>query len=91
VAVSTISLITIYFYSYDLTIRATGRYFSDFLQDVDNIHMQMRFTFSKMKSPSMYITHVDPQGCVLVYRSGRQGFTQYLMGKYRLPLLSWCV
>jgi guanylate cyclase len=85
VAVSTISLITIYFYSYDLTIRATGRYFSDFLQNVDNIHMQMRFTFPKMKSPSMYITHVDPQGVVLVYRSNRQGFTQYLMGKYRLP------
>jgi len=91
VAVSTISLITIYFYSYDLMIRATGRYFCDFLQNVDNIHLQMRFTFPKMKSPSMNITHVDPQGAVLVYRSNRQGFTQYLMGKYRLPLLSWCV
>jgi len=87
-AVSTVSLITIYFYSHDRTIRATGRYFSDFLQNVDNIHMQMRFTFPKMKSPSMYITHVDPQGVVLVYRSNRQGFTRYLMGKYRLPLLS---
>ena len=91
VAVSTILLITIYFYSYDLMIRATGRYFTDFLQNVDNIHMQMRFTFPRMKSPSMYITHVDPQGVVLVYRSNRQGFTQYLMGKYRLLLVSWCV
>ncbi|KYM92221.1 Soluble guanylate cyclase 89Db [Atta colombica] len=64
---------------YDCTIKATGRYFCDFLQSVDNIHMQMRFTYPKMKSPSMYTTHVDPQGVVLVYRSTRQGFTHYLM------------
>jgi guanylate cyclase len=78
---SAMSLIQIYSSSYDLTIRATGRYFSDFLQNVDNIHMQMRFTYPKMKSPSMYITHVDPQGVVLVYRSNRQGFIHYFMGK----------
>ncbi|XP_018377678.1 PREDICTED: soluble guanylate cyclase 89Da-like [Trachymyrmex cornetzi] len=66
---------------YDCTIKATGRYFCDFLQSVDNIHMQMRFTYPKMKSPSMYTTHVDPQGVVLVYRSTRQGFTHYLMGQ----------
>nr|CAD7438730.1 unnamed protein product [Timema bartmani] len=66
---------------YDQTIKATGRYFSDFLQSVDNIHLQMRFTYPKMKSPSMYITHVDPEGVVLVYRSTRQGFIQYFMGK----------
>jgi guanylate cyclase len=65
-----------------MTIKATGRYFSDFLQNVDNIHMQMRFTYPKMKSPSMYITHVDPQGVVLVYRSTRQGFVRYFMGKH---------
>lgn len=29
----------------------------------------------------MYITHVDEQGVDLVYRSTRQGFTHYLMGK----------
>ncbi|EZA52930.1 Soluble guanylate cyclase 89Db [Ooceraea biroi] len=66
---------------YDCTIKATGRYFCDFLQSVDNIHMQMRFTYPKMKSPSMYTTHVDPQGVVLIYRSTRQGFTHYLMGQ----------
>ncbi|XP_043279347.1 soluble guanylate cyclase 89Da-like isoform X2 [Venturia canescens] len=66
---------------YDCTIKATGRFFCDFLQSVDNIHMQMRFTYPKMKSPSMYITHVDPHGVVLVYRSTRQGFTHYFMGQ----------
>lgn len=43
--------------------------------------MQMRFTYPKMKSPSMYITHVDPHGVLLVYRSTRKGFTHYFMGK----------
>lgn len=43
--------------------------------------MQMRFTYPKMKSPSIYTAHVDSQGVVLVYRSTRQGFTHYLMGK----------
>ncbi|XP_067214413.1 soluble guanylate cyclase 89Db-like [Linepithema humile] len=66
---------------YDCTVKATGRYFCEFLQSVDNIHMQMRFTYPKMKSPSMYTTHVDSQGVVLVYRSTRQGFTHYLMGQ----------
>ncbi|XP_028046531.1 soluble guanylate cyclase 89Da isoform X3 [Monomorium pharaonis] len=66
---------------YDCTIKATGRYFCDFLQSVDNIHMQMRFTYPKMKSPSMYTTHIDAEGVVLVYRSTRRGFTHYLMGQ----------
>ncbi|KAG6795862.1 soluble guanylate cyclase 89Db-like isoform X1 [Apis mellifera caucasica] len=66
---------------YACMIKATGRYFCDFLQNVDNIHMQMRFTYPKMKSPSMYTTHIDPQGVELVYRSTRKGFTHYLMGK----------
>ncbi|XP_076546019.1 soluble guanylate cyclase 89Da isoform X2 [Osmia lignaria lignaria] len=66
---------------YACMIKATGRYFCDFLQSVDNIHMQMRFTYPKMKSPSMYITHIDTEGVILVYRSTRKGFTHYLMGQ----------
>ncbi|XP_011498155.1 PREDICTED: soluble guanylate cyclase 89Da-like [Ceratosolen solmsi marchali] len=66
---------------YGYTIKATGRYFCDFLQSVDNIHMHMRFTYPKMLSPSMYLTHVDPHGVVLVYRSTRKGFTHYFMGQ----------
>lgn len=53
--------------------------------------MQFRFTYPKMKSPSMYITQEDEKGVILVYRSGRHGFTHYLMGmdnnliKYNTP------
>lgn len=70
----------LYISSYDITIKATGRYFTDFLESVDNIHAQFRFTYPKMQSPSMYLTDIDAKGCVLVYRSGRGGFTQYIMG-----------
>ncbi|KAK9885018.1 hypothetical protein WA026_009245 [Henosepilachna vigintioctopunctata] len=66
---------------YDVTVRATGRYFADFLESVDNIHSQFCFTYPKMRSPSLYLTDVDTNGCVLVYRSGRYGFTQYVMGQ----------
>lgn len=72
--------IPFYQFRYDITVRATGRFFTDFLQSVDNIHSQFCFTYPKMKSPSIYLTEIDNSGCVLVYRSGRQGFTQYVMG-----------
>lgn len=63
-------------FGYDKMLKATGRYFCDFLQSVDNIHLQMRFTYPKMKSPSMQLTETDENGAVLVYRSGRSGFSR---------------
>lgn len=63
-------------FGYDKMLKATGRYFCDFLQSVDNIHLQMRFTYPKMKSPSMQLTHVDEEGAILVYRSSRSGFSR---------------
>lgn len=63
-------------FGYDKMLKATGRYFCDFLQSVDNIHLQMRFTYPKMKSPSMQLTETDENGAVLVYRSSRSGFSR---------------
>ncbi|XP_028161483.1 uncharacterized protein LOC114353622 [Ostrinia furnacalis] len=68
-------------YGYDTMIRATGRYFCTFLQSVDNIHQRMRFTFPRMRSPSMQLTRAHRHGAELVYSSGRCGFTHYLMGQ----------
>ncbi|KAI4457344.1 guanylate cyclase soluble subunit beta-2 [Holotrichia oblita] len=67
-------------FGYDLTIKATGRYFTDFLENVDNIHILFRMSYPKMKSPSMYLTNIDEKGCILVYKSTRQGYVQYFMG-----------
>ncbi|XP_053698579.1 soluble guanylate cyclase 89Db-like [Sabethes cyaneus] len=68
-------------FGYDELIKATGRYFCDFLHSVDNIHLQMRFTYRKMKSPSMQLIEMDENGAVLVYRSTRSGFSKYLRGQ----------
>ncbi|XP_068624061.1 soluble guanylate cyclase 89Db-like [Battus philenor] len=68
-------------YGYDTMIRATGRYFCTFLQSVDSIHQRMRFTFPRMRSPSMQLTRAHINGAELVYSSGRTGYTHYLMGQ----------
>ncbi|XP_048477612.1 soluble guanylate cyclase 89Db [Plutella xylostella] len=68
-------------YGYDTMIRATGRYFTTFLQSVDSIHQRMRFTFPRMRSPSMQLTRAHVHGAELLYSSGRTGFTHYLMGQ----------
>lgn len=41
----------------------------------------MRFTYRKMKSPSMQLGNVDNEGAILIYRSGRCGFSKYLTGQ----------
>ncbi|EDV93403.1 soluble guanylate cyclase 89Da [Drosophila grimshawi] len=68
-------------FGYDKMIRSTGRYFCDFLQSIDNIHLIMRFTYPKMKSPSMQLTSMDDNGAVILYRSGRTGMSKYLIGQ----------
>lgn len=77
-------------FGYDKMLKATGRYFCDFLQSVDNIHLQMRFTYPKMKSPSMQLTETDAYGAVLIYRSGRTGFSRYFMGQLEVELQTLC-
>lgn len=68
-------------FGYDQLIKSTGRYYCDFLQSIDNIHLQMRFTYPKMKSPSMQLAHMDDEGAVIIYRSSRTGMSKYLIGQ----------
>lgn len=48
---------------------------------MDNLHLQMSFSYRKMKSPSMQLSTVDNEGAILVYRSGRSGFSKYFTGQ----------
>lgn len=48
---------------------------------MDYLHLEMRFTYRKMKSPSMQLGAVDNDGAVMIYRSGRSGFKRYLTGQ----------
>ncbi|XP_046645351.1 soluble guanylate cyclase 89Db-like isoform X2 [Daphnia pulicaria] len=68
-------------YGYEKFIKVCGRYFCDFLTGIDNIHLQMRYMYPKMVSPSMYISHEDAEGVLLHYRTTRNGFCPYLIGQ----------
>ncbi|XP_076317922.1 soluble guanylate cyclase 89Db-like isoform X1 [Tachypleus tridentatus] len=68
-------------YGYDKLIRASGRFFRDFIHGIDNLHHQMRFSYPRMQSPSFYVESEDVCGAVLHYRSKRQGFTYYVIGQ----------
>ena len=68
-------------YGYDKILRVSGRHYRDFLHGIDNLHEAMRFSYPKMLSPSFYVSHEDPEGCLLHYRSKRIGFSHYVMGQ----------
>ncbi|XP_033752088.1 soluble guanylate cyclase 88E-like [Pecten maximus] len=68
-------------YGYDKIVRISGRHYRDFLKEIDNLHETMRFTFPRMHSPSFNVSDEDVDGCVLVYRSKRKGFTPYVIGQ----------
>ena len=53
---------------YAPVMRATGRYFRDFLTGIDNLHETMRFSYPRMVSPSFYVSAEDERGCYLHYR-----------------------
>lgn len=53
---------------FDRVMGSLGRYFRDFLANIDNLHETMRFTYRKMVSPSFYITDENKNGCILHYR-----------------------
>jgi hypothetical protein len=54
---------------FDRVMGSLGRYFRDFLANIDNLHETMRFTYRRMVSPSFYVTDENEHGCTLHYRS----------------------
>ncbi|KAL3841990.1 hypothetical protein ACJMK2_020066, partial [Sinanodonta woodiana] len=70
-------------YGYDKVLRVAGRHFRDFLHGIDNLHEVLRFSFPKMRSPSFIIESEDEQGCILIYRSKRYGFKNYVTGQLK--------
>ncbi|XP_064468808.1 soluble guanylate cyclase 89Db-like [Ornithodoros turicata] len=69
------------YYGYDILIRSSGRFFRDFLIGIDNLHHQIRFSYPRMHSPSMYVETEDRGGLVLHYRSKRSGYHYYVVGQ----------
>ncbi|KAG8187980.1 hypothetical protein JTE90_005299, partial [Oedothorax gibbosus] len=52
-----------------------------FLNGIDNLHHQIRFSYPKMQSPSFYVESEDVGGARLHYRSKRPGFGWYVVGQ----------
>lgn len=70
-------------YDYDKVVRVAGRHYRDFLIEIDNLHEMMRFSFPQLRSPSFNVQEETNQGCVLMYRSRRQGFAPYVIGQLK--------
>ncbi|KAK3103807.1 hypothetical protein FSP39_022035 [Pinctada imbricata] len=68
-------------YGYDKIMRVAGRNYRDFLHEIDNLHEMMRYSYSKMRSPSFLVVSEDSNGCILRYRSKRKGFQNYVIGQ----------
>ncbi|KAK3766562.1 hypothetical protein RRG08_028680 [Elysia crispata] len=68
-------------FNYDQILRLAGRNYRDFLNEIDNVHETMRFSYPKMQSPSFIVQSEDRNGCILIYRSMRTGFTYYVIGQ----------
>ncbi len=76
-----ISIYLLYFPS--VILQGCGRYFTDFLMCTDNLHLQMKYVYPKMVSPSIHVSQVDPGGVVLTYRTSRKGYSPYIIGNYK--------
>ncbi len=46
----------------------------DFPNGLDNLHEYMRFSYSKLKPPSIFVENESATGLILHYRSKRKGF-----------------
>ncbi|KAH7978993.1 hypothetical protein HPB49_007700 [Dermacentor silvarum] len=68
-------------YGYDKLIRASGRHLRDFLAGIDNLHHQIRFSYPRMRSPSLQLLQEHRGGALLLYRSCRRGLHFYLVGQ----------
>ncbi|KAG0414113.1 hypothetical protein HPB47_008753 [Ixodes persulcatus] len=68
-------------YGYDQLIRASGRHLRDFLRGVDNLHHQIRFSYPRMRSPSMQLREEHRLGALLHYQSDRTGLHFYVVGQ----------
>ena len=64
-------------------IQVLGRTFRDFLNNLDNLHEYLRFTFHDMKAPSFFCEEETKDGLILNYHSLRRGYTSYVTGQLK--------
>ncbi|KAL3312144.1 Soluble guanylate cyclase gcy-31 [Cichlidogyrus casuarinus] len=69
-------------FGYGKILRILGRNFEDFLQGLDNLHNQLRFSYPKLKPPSfVLLEQKDDYTLRLDYSTKRSGYVYYVMGQ----------
>ena len=70
-------------YGYDRILRVLGRHLRDFLNNLDNLHEYLRFSYPKLRPPSFFCTDESAEGLTLHYRTKRRGYIYYVMGQIK--------
>ena len=55
-------------FGYDTILKTLGRYLSDFLNGLDNLHEYLKQSYPKMDAPSFYCEDENEYGLTLHYR-----------------------
>jgi len=53
---------------YRQTVAAVGRYFREFIINLDNCHDYFKLTFTRMRAPSFFVESETDGGLTLIYR-----------------------
>ncbi|KAK4472169.1 hypothetical protein MN116_000467, partial [Schistosoma mekongi] len=63
------------------SFRVLGKNYIDFLQNVNELHEYLRFSYPKLKAPDIKITSINHNVITLDYSTLRSGFAHYLHGQ----------
>ncbi|VDP76246.1 unnamed protein product [Echinostoma caproni] len=66
---------------YEKLLRVQGRDFIHFLQNLDNLHEHLRFSYPKIRPPSFFVKSNSSARIELVYSSKRLGYVHYVRGQ----------
>ncbi|KAH8851992.1 Soluble guanylate cyclase 88E [Schistosoma japonicum] len=63
------------------SFRVLGKNYIDFLQNVNELHEYLRFSYPKLKAPDIKVTSINHNVITLDYSTLRAGFGHYLHGQ----------
>ncbi|CAH1258420.1 GUCY1B3 [Branchiostoma lanceolatum] len=74
----------------DKTLRTLARHVRGFIDELDNLHEQARYTFPKIKPPSFVCKEESSEGLTIRYYSRRRGLLPLVQGILQSIIKSYC-
>ncbi|KAG1663194.1 Soluble guanylate cyclase 88E [Nymphon striatum] len=68
---------------YDVVLKVLGRHLRDFINNLDNLHEYLRFSYQNLQPASFFCENETEKGLTLHYRSKRRGFVWYVVGQIK--------